>query len=444
MPRYMLSSLFLVLLILTACGRTKEPPPTPTAVPLLATSTPASALPTATPAPTAAPPTPAPESIIPAPQDVQDLQARIPALATRAAEFATVIASDVPVLPLPAETLDEQQRRAQEIALAAPQFTQYTHALLDGSPLRSEVFNVLPLRPDSITAATQVCAGQNTCYRVELYNYALNLTSIAVVDTATGTVLDVQHLQDMQPELPPALAELAQQIALNAPETATELGYKPSDVTMPNVKTALNNSACEESKHLCVAPTFLVGDRALWAIVDLTDNQLVGLRWTALGDFSAGRPTQELVQLEEIFDEYCNTINSLEQDGWRLDYVLTGSDGLRISDVTFNGAPVLDSAKVVDFHVSYSSQEGFGYSDAVGCPAFSSSAVVASGPPEVEELGGDGGPAGFAVIQDYRHPLWPAPCNYHYVQRYEFYADGSFRVVVSNLGRGCGNDGTYR
>ncbi|MEZ4583512.1 MAG: hypothetical protein R3A10_18070 [Caldilineaceae bacterium] len=59
--------------------------------------------------------------------------------------------------------------------------------------------------------------------------------------------------------------------------------------------------------------------------MDLTDNQLVGLRWTALGDFSAGRPTQELVQLEEIFDEYCNTINSLEQDGWRLDYVLTGS-----------------------------------------------------------------------------------------------------------------------
>ncbi|MEZ4718449.1 MAG: hypothetical protein R2851_20505 [Caldilineaceae bacterium] len=103
----------------------------------------------------------------------------------------------------------------------------------------------------------------------------------------------------------------------------------------------------------------------------------------------------------------------------------------------------MDSAKVVDFHVSYSSQEGFGYSGAVGCPAFSSSAVVVSGPPEVEELGGDGGPAGFAVIQDYRHPLWPAPCNYHYVQRFEFYADGA-SVWWYPTWRGCGNDGTYR
>ena len=36
------------------------------------------------------------------------------------------------------------------------------------------------------------------------------------------------------------------------------------------------------------------------------------------------------------------------------------------------------------------------------------------------------------------------PCNYRYEQRYEFYHDGRFRVVAGNLGRGCGNDGTYR
>lgn len=431
--------------MLTACGRERASVATPVTDAPRVSVTPTDVRAPATPTP--ATPTPAPDSIIPAPQDAEDLRAAIPALATRIAAFEAVIAGGTPVLPLPEASLDAQQRAAQQVALAEPAFTQYTRALVDGSPLRSEVFSVQPLRPDSITAATQACTGSATCYRVELYNYALNLTSTAVVNVGegtanAGTVLDVQHLQDVQPELPPALAELAAQIALRAPETAAELGTTPADATMANVKTALNNSACEDSKHLCVAPTFLVGDRALWAIVDLTDHQLVGLRWTALGDFSAGRPTQELVEMEEIFDTYCDTINTLERDGWRLDYVLTGSDGLRVSDVTFEGAPVLDSAKVMDFHVSYSTREGFGYSDAVGCPAFSSSAVVASGPPVVEAL--DGTPAGFALTQNYRHPLWPAPCNYHYAQRFEFYTDGSFRVVVTNLGRGCGNDGTYR
>jgi hypothetical protein len=56
----------------------------------------------------------------------------------------------------------------------------------------------------------------------------------------------------------------------------------------------------------------------------------------------------------------------------------------------------------------------------------------------------DGQTAGFALTQDFRSELWPLPCNYRYVQRYEFYDDGRFRVGGANLGRGCGNQGTYR
>jgi hypothetical protein len=52
--------------------------------------------------------------------------------------------------------------------------------------------------------------------------------------------------------------------------------------------------------------------------------------------------------------------------------------------------------------------------------------------------------SGFEILQDFRHPLWPKPCNYRYQQRYRFYADGSFSLAAANLGRGCGAHAVYR
>lgn len=102
---------------------------------------------------------------------------------------------------------------------------------------------------------------------------------------------------------------------------------------------------------------------------------------------------------------------------------------------------MLDSAKLVDYHVSYSRTNGFGYSDAVGCPIFSQAAVLALEPPmEIQE----GSHGGFALVQNFQSELWPLPCNYYYQQRYEFYTDGRFHVKAGNFGRGCGNDGIYR
>ena len=40
----------------------------------------------------------------------------------------------------------------------------------------------------------------------------------------------------------------------------------------------------------------------------------------------------------------------------------------------------------MDWHVSYSKIDGFGYSDAVGCPEFSQAAVVAVSDPKVSEI----------------------------------------------------------
>jgi hypothetical protein len=125
--------------------------------------------------------------------------------------------------------------------------------------------------------------------------------------------------------------------------------------------------------------------------------------------------------------------------------MLTSSDGLRIAQVSFNGKPILQSAKLVDWHVSYSGTDGFGYSDAVGCPYFSQAAVIAFEPPKILQIKNDAGTfIGFALEQVFKSELWPSPCNYNYRQRFEFYKDGRFRVAAASIGRGCGNDGTYR
>ena len=96
----------------------------------------------------------------------------------------------------------------------------------------------------------------------------------------------------------------------------------------------MNKTKCERSKHLCVAPTFVVtGEKALWAIVDLTDLALVGVRWTQVG--TTGKPvTEKSLQNEVLTKQFCETNNSLDKNGWKLNYILTGSDGLKISDVT--------------------------------------------------------------------------------------------------------------
>lgn len=342
--------------------------------------------------------------------------------------------------------LTPDQVKAQNIALNSEALLTFTRDPASKAPLRSAVFGVYPIQESDITADTAACRS-GACYRVDVYNYATNTTYHAWVDIRSGQTVHVSSLADAQPDLPPYLVQRAVDIAIAAPEVKAALGFDPGAdrATMANMKTALNRTACERSRHLCVAPTFMVGERALWAIVDLTDEKLVGVRWTNVGKTkAAGSITQQTVENQAVFENYCQKTNSLERDGWRMDYILTSSDGLRLSDVTFQGEPVLVSLKQPDWHVSYSGTDGFGYSDAVGCPIFSQAAVGAHSGPTVEDIILDGEVIGFAVVQDFYHPDWPLPCNYRYQQRIEFHKDGSFRSETINLGRGCGDNGTYR
>ncbi len=356
-------------------------------------------------------------------------------IAGRLEKIAAALKSPLSVLTL--DTTDENQKTAQNLALKDARFTNDTKDTQTGEPLFNEVFGVYQLRQSDIIQPTAQCAN-GKCYRVEMYNFALNLTTNAVVDVSGNQVLTVVKIPQTQPDIPPHLTELAAHIANNADEVKNALGGTAENPLMTNTKTALNRTKCERSKHLCVAPTYVSGEKTLWAIVDLTDLTLVGVRWTQVG--STGKAvTEKSLQNEVLTQKYCEKNSAIEKSGWKLNYMLTSSDGLKISDVSFQGKPVLTSAKLVDWHVSYSKTEGFGYSDAVGCPYFSQAAVVAAIEPKVAEM-----PNGFSLIQKYYSDGYPTPCNYSYEQRFDFYADGRFRIVAGSLGRGCGSDGMYR
>ncbi len=364
-----------------------------------------------------------------------------PAVLQRMERIKAALLLPKPVLLL--SQADSNQRRAEQVALADARFCENLFDKKTGQPCRNEIFNVYNARPQEVPKGIEAAK----VYRVELYNYALNLTTVALADIAGQQTISVNTFAQMQPDLNPYLTDLANQIAISAPEVAQALGYKPAekDALMSATKTALNRTRCERSMHLCVAPTFIKDDKALWAIVDLTDHRLVGVRWTNVGTTGpVQRISERKLQFEKIMECNCKQEKTVDKNGWKFNYILTSSDGLRISQVSFNNRLIINSAKLVDWHVSYSGTDGFGYSDAVGCPEFSQAAVVAVSEPKISALVQNSQTTGFVLEQVYQSEQWPRPCNYNYVQRYEFYNDGRFRVAAASLGRGCGNDGTYR
>jgi hypothetical protein len=356
---------------------------------------------------------------------------------------------DPSIIPLAAK-LDALQSDAQSIALADSRVKSLARGQPGNKPLLLEVFGVYPLRASDIVEPVAACR-THTCYRVEIYSYAANATFLVFVDSVDKKVINTATIVKAQPDIPEHLTQVALEIATQSPDVAKVFGEKPSasPVLMASTKTSLNRTRCERSRHLCVAPTFVKGDRALWVIVDLTDLRVVGTRWTNVGRtagaVSPARPvTEARLQNDVITENFCEKETALKRDGWSLNYMLTSSDGLRVSDVSFNAAAVFDSVKLVDWHVSYSRKDAFGYSDAVGCPFFSQSAVIAAEPPRIEDIKEGDKVVGFALTQHFWSEGWPTPCNYYYLQRNEFYVDGRFRPMAASVGRGCGTDGTYR
>lgn len=350
-------------------------------------------------------------------------------------------------LPIPIilfQSNDSSLVKAQSLALKDKRFIENLVDKKTREAYRNEIFNIYKARPQEVSTANQ----NGNVYKIEMYNYALNLTTTAFVDITFNSVISVNTLPQSQPDIPTYLKDLAIQIAINHEDVIKALGYKPGEqeALMSNTKTALNNTKCERSMHLCVAPTFTIKDKALWVIVDLTDYNVVGIRWTNTGteQKTPVRISEKKLKFDKIMECYCKAVSNLEKNDWNLNYVITTSDGLRISEVKYKDKLIINNAKIVDWHVSYSNTDGFGYSDAVGCPEFSQAAVVAVSDPKISDIIENGNTIGFALEQYFSSEQWPLPCNYNYMQRFEFYNDGRFRVAGASLGRGCGNNGTYR
>lgn len=370
----------------------------------------------------------------------------LPALHTYQQSIAAALEANPPVLLLTDEELgDATKQQAQQLAINDPEVQTYLRDP-QGVALRNEVMSVRQALPADFNGNTDGCT-QGLCYRVEIYSHFDNSSTVVFVEPQQQKVRAISRQHYAQPDLPPRLVALAKVIADDSPEVKAVLAEQAGKIQAGKAefKTALNDSLCERSHHLCVAPTYVFEQDALWAIVDLTEGKLIGTRWTDLG--ISGPPTvvtERSLENEATFHKYCEQVNQLKQDEWSMDYVLTGSDGLQLTNVRYQGKPVLKNVKLLDWHVSYSSREGFGYSDAIGCPMFSSAVVIAYDGPKTEPIVQADEVVGFAVVQDFRQPPWPTPCNYRYVQRFEFYKDGRFRVAQADFGRGCGTDGTYR
>ena len=378
-------------------------------------------------------------------------------------------------LPLDDSELDSKGKIAQNIALESKEFLSDSKDS-SGKPLHSDIMRVLPAISSMLSISAKQECKDGSCYIVEKYNFATNTTSRAVVNVDKKSIISIKKYPNMQPDISNNLTKIAKAIALKSPEIIKELGHTPTpnELSMANVRTSLKESPCEDKNHLCVAPTFANHQKemALWAIVDLTSLKLAAAKWAGLGKtYTPACIDERTLQNRYIMKNFCQKDTTLNKDGWSFIYHLTGSDGLEIRDILYKGKKVAKSLKIVDWHVAYkgygadkldtsnpSIVEGrqiefvkgdnneytFGYNDAMGCPMFSTSVVLAFNGPQIKPIIQDSKEVGFSITQDFRNPKWPMACNYRYQNRFDFYKDGSFRVVGINLGRGCSNKAIYR
>ena len=405
------------------------------------------------------------------PQYEKSIYQNIPEVQSYLSDLRDLVKKGKSVLPLENQELDSVAKKVQTLLLADANFLADTKE--GNTSLHNDMMRILPALVSSLDDKTAKLCASTTCYQAEKYNFVTNSTTRAIVDAEALKVLDIQHYNNMQPDISLRLTHMAQQIALHAPEVSKELGFTPSkkDITMANVRGTMKESPCENTNHLCVAPTFTdhAKAQALWAVVDLTELKLAAAKWAGLGKTTTPACISERsLQNRYIMKNFCEKDTFLEKNGWKIRYRLTGSDGLEVRDASFKGTSVFTSVKIVDWHVSYQEKGGenldtttdtyiagrhveylrgeggnylFGYNDAMGCPMFSTSVVLPYNGPQVKTLKTSDG---FMLTQDYRNPKWPMACNYRYENRFEFYNDGAFRIVGVNKGRGCGDHAIYR
>jgi hypothetical protein len=336
-------------------------------------------------------------------------------------------------LPL-SDEMDSEQEFAQELALADERVQAYT------TGQRTEVFNVQTIS-HQFNPATVEC-NESDCRQVNIFNFDESATIATIVNIERGEVLDVLYQPGIRPAINKRLADLALEIATSAPEVLEVLGHQPTHSDWAPMDSTLVGSACETG-HVCVAPTFDLGDYILWAIVDLTDEQFLELFWTSVPVEEEARAVAYPDAYQERAEGCDATPGTHAQDGWAVEWETTAHDGFHVFNVTYNGVDVLTSVKLVEWHADYGSS---GFQDSVGCTGGGGGfTIYAYGDTQVLDLLDDEDNAiGFELVQDFRMGNWGAGCNYRYQQHLQFFNDGRYRVVAGAFGQGCDNDGIYR
>ena len=135
-------------------------------------------------------------------------------LLERKKQIDSIINNPLPVKFYTDKT-DERTILAQQIALQDTFFVKYIFDRKTHQPLWNEIFGVYPARPGDIRKGVVNLPG--SLMRIEMYNYALNLTTIGIVNVITHKMISVDHYPQMQPDIPSALTKLAVKIAINSP-----------------------------------------------------------------------------------------------------------------------------------------------------------------------------------------------------------------------------------
>jgi PKD repeat protein len=330
---------------------------------------------------------------------------------------------------VPLEDVNNPHRQlAQELALADARVLHHT------SGSRTEVFGMREMggqfTPDSQACETAVC------YQVEIYNFDRNATITAIVDVEAAQVRDVLYLENAQPGINRRLSDLAIELAGNDPRIIEALGYRPHQADVAPVTAGMLGTNCD-GRHLCVGLVYHQPDGLVWAIVDLTLEEVVGVTRNEM-------PPESPQTAPPFMPAGCPSPGTVERDGWSLSYQITNWDGLRVHTVSYNGIPVANNIKLVEWHIAYSGDTGF--VDITGCSGGGGGfQIYPYGETEVLDLvDEDNNVIGFEVVQDFRMSNWGQNCNYRYDQHIQFFEDGRFRVVSGAYGKGCSTIGVYR
>jgi hypothetical protein len=154
-----------------------------------------------------------------------DSLATFPFVQARVNEIKTALANPRPIL-LCKDSLSKDQAIAQLIALNDSVFTRFLKDPVSKLPYRNEIFGVYPARQSDMTTV-KTSYNLPATYRVEMYNYALNNTSIALVDVQQQKVIGSYTSANSQPDISAYLKSIAIKIAIESPEVQKALGVKP-------------------------------------------------------------------------------------------------------------------------------------------------------------------------------------------------------------------------